>query len=142
MIGCLDHVALSVRDLERSIAFYCDVMGLKVARILECGPEMELGKVVGMPGCTARIAHLESGQTMLELFEYENPKGRAIPEDRRQADQGFTHIGFASTDARGDYLKLKELGVKFFSEPIEFRPGVWLFYFCGPDGEVCEVRQT
>ena len=32
--------------------------------------------------------------------------------------------------------------VEFISEPVEFRPGVWIVYFCGPDGEVCELRET
>jgi len=25
---------------------------------------------------------------------------------------------------------------------VEFRPGVWIVYFHGPDGEVCELRQV
>jgi hypothetical protein len=32
--------------------------------------------------------------------------------------------------------------VRFLGKPVEFRPGVWIFYFFGPDGEVCEMRQT
>lgn len=142
MIKGLEHAALSVADLERSIGFYRDLIGLEVIRIIECGPEMPLGEVTGMPGCRARIAHLQSGPNMLELFEYQKPRGRKIPQGHKQADRGLIHLGFTSTDARADYLRLKQMGVKTFSEPIEFRPGVWLFYFYGPDGEVCELRQT
>ena len=142
MISGLEHTALSVSDLERSIAFYRDVMGLELVRIIECPPKMRLGDVAGMPGCTARIAHLRSGSNMLELFEYQDPRGRNIPKGQKQADLGLIHLGFTSTDVRADYAKLKELGIKVFSEPIEFRPGVWIFYFFGPDGEVCELRQT
>ncbi|MCK4625401.1 MAG: VOC family protein [Phycisphaerae bacterium] len=142
MISGLEHTALSVSDLERSIAFYRDVMELELVRIIECPPEMRLGDVAGMPGCTARIAHLRSGRNMLELFEYQDPRGKDIPKGQKQADLGLIHLGFTSTDVRSDYAKLKELGIKVFSEPIEFRPGVWIFYFFGPDGEVCELRQT
>ncbi len=142
MIKGLEHVAISVSDLDRSIAFYRDMMKLEVVRIIECPPAMRLGDVAGMPGCRARIAHLQSGQIMLELFEYQEPRGQKIPEDHKQADLGLVHIGFTSTDARADYARLKKLGIEFFSEPIEFRPGVWIFYFYGPDGEVCELRQT
>ena len=53
-----------------------------------------------------------------------------------------THIGFVSTDVRADYARLKGQGVTFFGEPVEFRPGVWVVYFYGPDGEVCELRQS
>lgn len=142
MITKIDHVALSVSNLERSLAFYADVIGFSVERVLECGPEMRLGDVNGMPGSTARIAHLRMGDAMLELFEYQAPQGTAIPADWKQADRGLIHLGLASDDARSDYKRLQEQGVKFFSEPIEFRPGVWLFYFYGPDGEVCELRET
>ncbi len=90
----------------------------------------------------ARIAHLQLGDHMLELFEYVAPRGPAIPATRTQADQGFNHIGFRTDDTRGDYARLKAQGVEFLSAPVEFRPGVWIVYFRGPDGEVCELRQT
>ena len=142
MIKGLDHVALSVANLERSIAFYRDNFGFTVIRIIECPPEMRLGDVAGMTGCTARIAHLNAGSTMLELFEYQNPRGSKIADNHKQADHGFIHIGLVSDDVRADYARLAEGGLRFFGAPIEFRPGTWIVYFYGPDGEVCELRQT
>lgn len=142
MLKGIEHVGLSVSDLDRSIAFYCDILGLKLDRVIECGIEMRLGDVVGMPDCTARITHLQSKKYMLELFEYTNPRGKPIPENTRQADNGFIHIGFTTTDMHADYARLKEQGVTFFNKPVEFRPGVWVVYFYGPDGEVVELRQT
>ena len=142
MITALEHIALSVADLDRSLTFYRDLLGFKLNRILEPDPGLPLDQVVAMPGAKSRIAHLELGGTMLELFQYLEPEGAAIPETHKQADQGFTHIGLTSTDARADFKRLKQEGVRFYSDPIEFRPGVWLFYFYGPDGETCEVRQT
>ncbi|TVQ21030.1 MAG: hypothetical protein EA382_14180 [Spirochaetaceae bacterium] len=142
MILRLEHAGLSVADLERSIAFYRDYLGMRVIRVIESGPEMPLGTIVGMPHATARIAHLELDGMMLELFEYTSPRGREIPEDRRQADHGLVHVGFTSTDTRADYAVLREKGVAFLSEPVEYRPNVWVVYFRGPDGEVCELRQT
>ena len=142
MIQSLDHPALSVADLESSLAFYRDLLGFSVVRIIESPPSMRLGDVVGLPGCAARIANLQLGGTMLELLEYQSPRGRVIPADRTQAAQGFSHIGLRSTDTRADHDRLRAHGVKFIHEPIEFRPGVWIAYFLGPDGEVCELRQT
>ena len=37
--------------------------------------------------------------------------------------------------------ELAERGVYFDSEPLEIRPGTFIVYFQGPDGEVCEMRQ-
>lgn len=142
MITKLEHMALSVSNLQQSIQFYTEVLGLKLVRELDCGPETPLGTVVGLPGCRAKIAHLMCGDTMLELFEYIDPRGESVPGERRQADHGFIHIGFQSNDVRGDYQRLLQQGVQFFSEPIEFRPTVWIVYFRGPDGEVGELRET
>ena len=79
---------------------------------------------------------------MLELFEYRDPSGRALAPDATQADHGWIHMGLTSTDMCADYTRLRAEGVEFLSEPVEFRPGVWIVYFKGPDGEVLELRQT
>jgi glyoxylase I family protein len=142
MITKLEHMALSIADIGRSIEFYRDLLGFELVRELDCGPDTQLGKVVGMPGCSAKIAHLMCGETMLELFEYTQPRGAPLASTMRQADQAFVHIGLQSNDVRGDYQKFKAEGVRFISEPVEFRPDVWIVYFYGPDGEVLELRET
>lgn len=140
MIESIEHVGLSVSDLERSTEFYCRNFGFRVLRTIE-GSEL-VGNIVGMPGCKVTIVHMAKGDSVLELFHYREPIGKLIPEDRKQADKGFSHIGFRSSDVRKDYLKLKEAGVRFISEPVELRKGVWLCYFFGPDGEVGEIRES
>jgi catechol 2,3-dioxygenase-like lactoylglutathione lyase family enzyme len=146
MIERLEHVALSVGDLDRSIAFYSGVLGFTVARVLDCAPPMPLGQINRMPNSAARIAHLECGSGMLELFEYNVPRGRPLPQAgmaaRTQADHGLIHFGLKTDDVHADYARLREAGVAFWSEPIEFRPGAWVVYFSGPDGETLELRQT
>ena len=142
MITNLEHIGLSVSNFERSVEFYCKNLHCNVIRIIEPTQESTLGKVVGLKNCSARIAHLNVGENMLELFEYIKPKGEKIPENHKQADNGFIHAGFTSTNVRDDYQIMKENGVRFISEPVEFRPNVWICYFYGPDGEVCEIRES
>jgi catechol 2,3-dioxygenase-like lactoylglutathione lyase family enzyme len=137
----LEHVGLSVSDLDRSMAFYCDLLGFRVLRIIDCRPEGKLGEVTNIPGACARLAHLALGDAILELLEYKYPHGRAVPPEYTMADIGFSHICLASEDIMSDYLALKSSGVRFFTEPLEYRPGVRMAYFYGPDGEACELRQ-
>ena len=142
MIKRLEHMALSVADIHESLAFYRDLLGFELVRQFDCAPDSKLGKVVGLPGCAAKIAHLMCGETMLEMFEYIDPRGAPTASGLRQADHAFVHIGLQSTDVRSDHKDLQSKGVKFISEPVEFRPGVWIVYFYGPDGEVLEIRET
>lgn len=142
MIEGIEHIGLSVSDLDKSIDFYCKYLNCEVIRILNANTGPLLEKVTGMSGSIARIAHLKSGPCMFELFEYIAPSGRVIPDDHKQADKGFIHAGFRSSDVRSDYKRLINEGVMFISEPVEFRNDVWICYFYGPDNEVCELRET
>ena len=140
MIKSLGHVALSVSDMDRSLAFYRDLLGMKVLMELDVSDE-RIGNVIGVPGAKCRIVHLTLGDAMLELFQYSEPVGRNAARSLRQYDHGLSHIGFEVNDFHRHVEELKERNVEFLGEPVEFRPGVWVVYFRGPDGEVCEFRQ-
>jgi catechol 2,3-dioxygenase-like lactoylglutathione lyase family enzyme len=138
-----EHTALSVANLERSITFYCELLQCTLLRIIDCPPDGRFGDVVGIPRCSARLAHVQSvNGHILELFEYRDPQGSPIPHTRSQADYGFTHLGLRTDDIWQDYHRLVAYGVEFYSEPTEYRPGVWMAYFYGPDHETCELRQV
>jgi glyoxylase I family protein len=143
MIKKMDHVALSVSNLKRSLKFYKDIIGFKIALILEEGLDTPLDEVIGLPGCTAKIAHLNLGNMMLELFEFSISRRSPLRSNGHPLKHfGWIHLSFTSTNVRADFSKLERQGVKFISKPMEFRPKVWVVYFYGPDGEVCELRET
>ena len=139
MFHRIEHTALSVANMDRSLAFYRDLIGMKAVLDVDFSDDL-LGTVNGIAGCKARVVHLELGSSVLELFEYREPRGRA--SDRRQCDLGYTHVGFRVTQIHELYRSLKAQGVEFLSEPVEVRPGTFIVYFRGPDGEVCEMRQV
>ena len=142
MILGADHVALSVADMERSIRFYTDLFGFEERRRLPADPGLPLDQVIGVPGAAADIAHLYLDEFMLELFRYRVPEGRAGAAARSQADHGYIHFGLRVKDIHGETARLRAAGVSFLGDPVEFRPGAWVVYFRGPDGEVVELREV
>ena len=134
-----DHIAISVQDMEKAIAFYRDVIGMEKVFDREFGEPM--ARLIGEPGAQVRIVHMKLGDSAVELFDYRSPEGRAPCRDARQSDYGLTHIGFIVEDFWGTYQHLRDHDVEFLGEPVEIRPGVFVAYFRGAEYEVCEIRE-
>jgi len=140
MIRSLEHFALSVSSLKRSLSFYRDLLGMKVVFEVEFSND-KIERITGIKGARCKVVHLKLGSSFLELFQYYHPIGRKIPHYHRQCDYGFIHLGFNVTEIHKHIEELKKQGVEFLGELVEIRPGTWVVYFYGPDGEVCEFRQ-
>lgn len=141
----LHHVGLSVSDLERSIAFYRDLLGLPVRELDEMsGSEVEA--VTGVAGSRVLIADLEvgAGQT-LELLQYLSPAGTAVHP--RLVDPGHTHVGIQVEDLAGVFRRLVEEGVSIRSAPTTltdagpYWTGATVANVLDPDGITVELVQ-
>ena len=139
MFKRMDHAAISVRDMEKTIAFYRDIIGMEKTfdRIFDA----TMAKLIGVTGTEVRIVHMMFGESVVELFDYHYPKGRDPRPDPSQADFGLIHIGFMVEDFWATYKHLVDHGVSFLGEPVEIRPGVFVAYFRGAEYEVCEMRE-
>jgi len=140
LINCLGHVGLSVSDMNRSLEFYRDFLGMEVLMELDITDD-RIERVIGEMGAQCKIVHLKLGENILELFQYHNPERKNLAADLRQSDIGLTHLGFEIDHFQEHLEALRKRNVEFLGEPVEFRPGVWVVYFRGPDGEVCEFRE-
>lgn len=141
----LHHTGITVSSLERSIAFYCDVLGMQVVMRQEKQGGY-LGRITGYPNAHVLMAQLElpGGGHRLELFEYLEPKGETKAAE--PSDVGITHTCFVVTDLRVVYDRLRAAGVPCASAPVEIdtganRGGVGL-YARDPDGAVIEFFQA
>ena len=139
MFKQMDHVGLSVKNIEKAIEFYRDVVGME--KVLDREVDSPLARIVGIEGAKARIVHMKLGEALVELFDYQNPKGRDPRPDQNQSDYGLTHIGFRVEDFEKTYQDLKARGVQFLGEKVEIRPGVFVAYFRGAEHEICEMRE-
>ena len=139
----LDHVAVTCADLDRSLSFYRDLLGIEVrGRGEAVGDEFD---VTGITDATVRWAdlHLQHGQ-VLELIEYVAPRGQAVRP--RPNDPGATHVSLRVTDIHAIHRRLREAEVEVVGEPVTIEtPGPWqgagVFYSSDPDGVTIELIQ-
>src|SRR5436305_13572178 len=96
----LHHVGITVKDLDASIRFYHDVLGLEFSN--EPSPWFdgpELGQAVGVPGGALRQVSLVLGDTTLELIEYRSPPSET-DGPLRSNNGGAAHVPFLVGDIR------------------------------------------
>src|SRR5262245_34513425 len=88
LIQAVGAVAMTVGNLERSIAFYSDVLGFeKVSDVEVWGEDYE--RYQGIFGLRMRVVRMRLGGEAIELTEYLTPRGRPIPVDSRSHDRWF-----------------------------------------------------
>jgi methylmalonyl-CoA epimerase len=122
----LDHVAITVRDMDRAVAFYRDVLGFEV-----------LGQLV-LDGGTFKLVYLQAGTGRIELFAF-TEKGRASDTQNRDQDLGLKHVAFSVDDVDAVAHRLKAHGVPLTLEPLDAPGGVRLAFFHDPDGNLLEL---
>lgn len=148
MLLQLDHVGFTVFDLDRSLAFYCDLLGLEKEweRVYE---EEYVRKVVGYPSLRLRCAFLKmpGSETHLELLEYQNVSRQKV--DLHRANPGNAHICIAVKDLDQLYQRLNSAGVDFVSAPVVSTGGHYTgcrtVYLHDPDGislQLMEIQKA
>lgn len=122
----IEHVCIMVKNLEKSIRFYQDVVGL------------DLIKKMGHPNSELKLAFLgfeESQETIMELIEGYN--------NNLPAEGKVHHICFKVDSLEEEIERLKSLDITFLTEEIETLPdGSRYIFFAGADGEWIEFFET
>jgi catechol 2,3-dioxygenase-like lactoylglutathione lyase family enzyme len=144
-VQAVSSIGITVSDLDRSVAFYTDVLGFeKVNEVESAGDATE--HLSGVFGARCRTARLKLGQESIELTQYLAPEGRPIPADSRSNDRWFQHIAIVVSDMDRAYAQLRKNNVRHASSGPQTLPdwnpnagGISAFYFKDPDGHVLEV---
>lgn len=142
MFEKIDHTCLTVSDMDRSIAFYRDIVGMrlafdsKAAGIEFSGPEAD--RVMGCPSEGQRVVFMTLGDSRLQLVQF-FPGGKPLV-DNRASDIGSVHLCFKTEDIHMVYEKFTSLGVTFHCPPQHIGPG-WVTYLRDPDGIILELAQ-
>jgi catechol 2,3-dioxygenase-like lactoylglutathione lyase family enzyme len=140
----VDHVGLTVTDLDRSVKFYTEVLDCDVVVAQEKRGGY-LAAIVGYPDADVKMAHLQppGGGQRIELFQYRNPVSR--PRDLEPRNVGNAHLCFVVDDVDALYQRVVSRGAETFSAPVEVDTGVnkggAAFYMRDPDGITLEIFQ-
>ncbi len=139
------HTGIQVRDLERSIAFYRDILGFEL--VLHWNPQAEyIRTITGYPDADihAAVLRMPGSDLFLEILEYRNVD--KTPVDTRTANPGTAHIAFFTDDCDGLYAELVAKGVPSVSPPVTPtigpNTGGRAVYMIDPDGIRVEFITT
>jgi catechol 2,3-dioxygenase-like lactoylglutathione lyase family enzyme len=139
----IHHTGVTVSDLEQSIGFYRDVVGLPVAMdASEVFDDPGLGPKVGVPGAKLRLVTFAVGDGLLELLEYVEPAS-PVTEPLPQNALGSQHVALHVDDVAAEVRRLSAAGVEFLGDVTVVDEGVlagwrWV-YFRDPDGILVEL---
>ena len=136
----MNHVGLSVENLEKSVEFYTEVMGMEVDYYAHHEGK-PISDVVGVENVVLDICMVKKGEARLELIEY---KDRAQGPNRYkpQNEPGLVHISFAVSSVDEEYGKIKALGYEAYSDPMVTREnGPKICYVKGPDNVIFELYE-
>lgn len=139
----LHHTAITVTNLDRSIDFYCNVLGLElVHEPTDTFSGAFVEQALRVPGCAVRIAVVGCGVDRIELLEFAAP---ASPVERPLPGNayGAAHLAFHVNDIEAKKAELEAKGVTFFADIATNEAGSlagwrWV-YFSDPDGIVLEL---
>ena len=142
MISGIHHTSFTVSDMERSVAFYRDILGMKVvwdsvqAGVQFKGPVAD--NLTDCPGTELHIVFLSINERLIELVEYTST-GKPLV-DNKANDTGSAHVCFKTENIQALHKKLSANGVRLHCTPQNLG-GVWVMYFRDPDGIILEAMQ-
>jgi catechol 2,3-dioxygenase-like lactoylglutathione lyase family enzyme len=148
MLRAYSHFSFVVHDIERSVAWYRDILGLRLVARQRQDNEYTR-RFVGVPGAILEVAEFAlpragaEAEVLLELLEYVEPRGERSA--LRRQDVGNAHLSFIVDDIIAEHERLSRAGASFVTPPVRIEEGVntggWVCYLCDPDGITLELFQ-
>ncbi len=133
-VSGVQHVGITVSDLERSLAWYSSVLGV-VEEFRAAGSGPVVSELMQVENADVTAVFLRVGGMFVELLQHKT-EGR--PFDRKNNDIGAMHLCFHVADVDAAYEALRAEGVNVNAPPLyneEGRlKGVGVLYFRDPDG--------
>ena len=146
VVVAVDSIGMTVSDMDRSIAFYSNVLAFKLISDVEVdGPEYD--QLWGIFGVRARVVRMQLGAQQLELIEFlAPPDARPIPVPSYSNDLWFQHFAIVVRDMEAAWAQLRKHHVRQISPRPQTIPisnpaaaGIKAIKFRDPDGHNLEL---
>jgi catechol 2,3-dioxygenase-like lactoylglutathione lyase family enzyme len=141
-----DHTGITVSNLERSLAFWRDMLGFKPSHTAHQTGEMAR-EITGVPGAELKLAVLKTpGGHKIELLEYLAPAERKRHVDRRPCDLGSAHVALIVDNLDEILSAIEASGWEAAGKPQTLQSGPnagkRVVYVRDPDGTTIEFMQS
>jgi glyoxylase I family protein len=128
----VSHVSINVSDIERSKAWYRDVLGWQELFDEHMHGE-EFETITGSPGAEGRASGGRIGDLRVELMSFTHTP--AVPPGN---GLGLRVLSLEVADADAAHAAMREMGVTCVTAPVELF-GTRMFFVVDPDGQGIEV---
>lgn len=138
----LDHIAITVSDTQRSLDFYCGMLGLEQVEQhqLAAADVKKANAIDNARGQSTRLAATGTPGILIDLLEFfDLPKDSAAV---RPGIVGATHFALSVDNLQDAYEELLAKGVVFDAEPVTFplhTGSVTVVFLSDPDGNSIEL---
>ena len=139
------HHGFTVSDLDRSVEFYTNFLGLEVVRISERSNLPSYDHILGFEDVHLNMALLKQPGTdfLLELFQYLSPP--STTREQKNNFVGSSHVAFEVDNVDATYKAMCDAGYGAINPPIDIdRDGQTVaraVYALDPDGISVELFQ-
>ncbi|MEP6777233.1 MAG: VOC family protein [Chthoniobacterales bacterium] len=138
-----DHTGFTVSNIERSLAFWQDVLGFELSHRAHHTGDLA-GEVTGVPGAEISIAVLKAPGHRIELLEYHSPSDRKHA-DLRPCDVGAVHVALSVDNLDLVLSTIAASGWRAVGQPQTLTTGPnagrRIVYVRDPDGTTIEFMQ-
>jgi catechol 2,3-dioxygenase-like lactoylglutathione lyase family enzyme len=136
MITGIQHIGIVVSDINRSVDFYKNVLGLEVGERWEFEPGATLGSSMRLP---RRVVFIKAKNASFELLDQaENTKTK--PEGAGVNTIGLHHIAFNVEKIHDFAANLAKKGIRFSTGPADLKD-ITVAFFEDPDGNMLELYE-
>src|SRR5437763_11597534 len=138
-----DHTGITVSKLERSLAFWHDVLGFELSLRADLKGELA-EQITGVAGAEIAIAVVKAPGHKIELLEYRAPVDRKHFRPR-PCDVGSVHIALIVDNLDAVLARIASSGWKAAGKPQTLtagpNAGKRVIYVRDPDGTTIEFMQ-